>query len=366
MLRVTLADLTHEEPHHYILLLHQREEKRILGIWTSFREGPMIAWQAAGQPWVWYGPRRPLTFDVATRALKETGIFLQDVQITSVQDDVYYAAARVRSPAGDFEVDARPSDAIALALALERPIYVDPEVIRTSAWPQEELFPNDRPMGNNIEVIGDSLRAIWADDDNGVFANCLATSTADLPTDAEHRTWLPVQVADVLVKDGEVNGTIALMDDERRTVLPVLATNWDAGMLGWILAGTPWSQEGPVRPQTFQFLRNLFSLTGITLETVQISGPRHGSLRAALHFVYDGQRIRLDSRPVDAISLAYEMQAPIAVRSDLWLAGGVPQEALFSSKAVIGQGIETLVQLMSAPRSGRRSLLQKIGRLFQR
>jgi hypothetical protein len=367
MLRATVADLTYEDPHHYILLLHQRDEKKIMGIWTSFREGPMIAWQAAGQPWVWTGPRRPLTFDLVARVLKDTGIFLQDVQIVSVQENVFYAVARVRSAAGDFEIDTRPSDAISLALALERPIYIDPQVLHDSAWDQDSIYTEPGQMGDNLAAIGDSLRAIWDADTRGFFSNCLATDTPDLPSQSAHDSWQTVKIADVRSVKGEDHMTLVLMDEGGQNVLPIQAANWDAAMLAWNMnTEAPIKQDGPDRPQTFQFLGSLFNLTGLALDEVKITGPRSGILRAEVAFSGNGHSIRTDCRPVDAIALAHQLDAPIAIRADLWAAGGVPQEAIFPSKSSIGQGVQDLNRMMRTPRTSRKNIFQKLGGIFKR
>ncbi len=74
---------------------------------------------------------RPLTHDLIVSALEALGGELQDVVITELKDHTYYALLRVRHEGELVEVDARPSDAIAVAVTCDPPlpIYVSEEVL---------------------------------------------------------------------------------------------------------------------------------------------------------------------------------------------------------------------------------------------
>ena len=57
------------------------------------------------------------------------GAVLEEVRIESLKDDIFYATARIRRDNTPHEIDARPSDAIALAVATGTPIFVSEEVL---------------------------------------------------------------------------------------------------------------------------------------------------------------------------------------------------------------------------------------------
>ena len=72
---------------------------------------------------------RPLTHDLLANVIDHLGGTLQDVLISELRDHTYYARLRIRSEGELIEVDSRPSDAIALAVSADVPIYVNEEVI---------------------------------------------------------------------------------------------------------------------------------------------------------------------------------------------------------------------------------------------
>jgi hypothetical protein len=74
---------------------------------------------------------RPLTHDLLVSVVEGLGATLQDVVITELREHVYYARLRVRHDGELVEIDARPSDAIAVAVACDPPlpIYVAEDVL---------------------------------------------------------------------------------------------------------------------------------------------------------------------------------------------------------------------------------------------
>lgn len=83
---------------------------------------------------------RPLTHDLMVSALEALGGELQDVVITELRDHVYYARLRVRQDGELVEIDARPSDAIAVAVTCDPPlpIFVSEDVLNDVMREQEE------------------------------------------------------------------------------------------------------------------------------------------------------------------------------------------------------------------------------------
>lgn len=74
---------------------------------------------------------RPLTHDLIVNVVRELGAELQDVLITELRDHTYFAQLRLRRDGELIQVDARPSDAIAVAVTCDPPlpIYVNEEVL---------------------------------------------------------------------------------------------------------------------------------------------------------------------------------------------------------------------------------------------
>ena len=73
---------------------------------------------------------RPMTHDLVSNLVEATGCRVERVDITELRNGTFYALIRLERPDGSMaEVDARPSDAVALATALKAPIYVAEEVV---------------------------------------------------------------------------------------------------------------------------------------------------------------------------------------------------------------------------------------------
>jgi uncharacterized protein len=101
-----------------------RETPRELPIWIGPFEAQAIALEMHGVP-----PPRPFTHDLMKRLVEQLGGRLSRVEITELRDGTYYATLHVAGLDGrDVSVDARPSDAIALALRLHGPILVAEEL----------------------------------------------------------------------------------------------------------------------------------------------------------------------------------------------------------------------------------------------
>ena len=81
---------------------------------------------------------RPQTHDLMVSLLAAAGTRVREVVVERLQDDVFYASVSIDGPAGATVVDARPSDAVALAVRVGAPIKVRPEVLARAGVPREE------------------------------------------------------------------------------------------------------------------------------------------------------------------------------------------------------------------------------------
>ncbi len=140
MVQVTIADVVKGKAELEgrpsplrIVVLHDQANHRALPIWVGPFEGDSIALGIL-QPSV----PRPMTYNFIARILEAAGAKLEEVRIQTLKDDTYYAVAKLRRGDSVHEVDARPSDAIALAQRTGAPILVADEIMEKAgldiAW----------------------------------------------------------------------------------------------------------------------------------------------------------------------------------------------------------------------------------------
>ncbi|MFQ5427718.1 MAG: bifunctional nuclease family protein [Thermodesulfobacteriota bacterium] len=111
-----------------IVILKDLEEENTLPVWIGVLEAGAIASEVEKIQF-----SRPMTHDLFTNIFKSTSMSLDRVEITDIIENVYYARLLVVSKEKvTYTIDARPSDAIAIALRMEAPIYVDTIVLDKS------------------------------------------------------------------------------------------------------------------------------------------------------------------------------------------------------------------------------------------
>jgi hypothetical protein len=107
-----------------VILLKEISGPRMLPIWVGPIEGDVIAMQLEHLEL-----DRPTTFDLTTRLLALGNTKLEKVAVTALRGNVYFATMWINANGKAHEVDARPSDAIALALQADAPIFIAPETL---------------------------------------------------------------------------------------------------------------------------------------------------------------------------------------------------------------------------------------------
>lgn len=117
--RVEIADVVEQENKNCLVTLLDRENKRCVLIMIGIFEGQCLALglRKTSLP-------RPVTIQFAANVLDTLGGKLEEVRIEKLEQDVFYAVARVRNGEEVVEVDARPSDAMGLAVFMGSPILV--------------------------------------------------------------------------------------------------------------------------------------------------------------------------------------------------------------------------------------------------
>jgi bifunctional DNase/RNase len=107
-----------------VVLLKEREGQRALPIWVGAVEGDAVALALAG-----IGTPRPMSLSLMYRVLGAADIAIERVVVTALRDDIFYATLTLKIGGKPHEIDARPSDAITLALYAGAPVFVTPEML---------------------------------------------------------------------------------------------------------------------------------------------------------------------------------------------------------------------------------------------
>jgi bifunctional DNase/RNase len=139
-----------------IIILKDVDSDTMLPIWVGAYEANAIALEIEK-----IAPPRPMTHDLLRNLIIELGIQVERVVVTSLRDNTFFAVIEMRMNDGNRMVlDSRPSDAIALALRADCPIFVDEEVIKASrnTVPSEEEGGEEPATGEEEwpDVIGEA------------------------------------------------------------------------------------------------------------------------------------------------------------------------------------------------------------------
>jgi bifunctional DNase/RNase len=131
MIQVTVADLVFSPDHApdgCITILWDEVNRRLLPIYVGIPSGEAIA-----QILTETSLPRPMTFQFISNMLKAANVSLESVRVETLQDNTFYAIVSLGCGDRTQEVDARPSDAIALALLMKSPIYVNETVMNEAS-----------------------------------------------------------------------------------------------------------------------------------------------------------------------------------------------------------------------------------------
>lgn len=110
-----------------IVILKDLTDKKAIPIWIGLFEASAIATEMEKISF-----SRPMTHDLMNDLLKILGIELLKIEICDLRNNTFFANLYLLKDGENFIIDARPSDAIALALRAQAPIYVDEKVIEKS------------------------------------------------------------------------------------------------------------------------------------------------------------------------------------------------------------------------------------------
>ena len=118
-------DLVGKQP---IVLLKTADGNKFLPIWIGHPEAAAILMKLQSQ-----SPPRPMTHDLLSDMLEQLEAQVVRITVTELRENTFYAQITVQQDGREIEVDSRPSDAIALAIRAEAPIFAADRVIEESA-----------------------------------------------------------------------------------------------------------------------------------------------------------------------------------------------------------------------------------------
>jgi bifunctional DNase/RNase len=115
-----------------ILLLKETTGDRFLPIFIGPAEAHAIVTALQG-----YEPPRPMTHDLLKNVLDELGASVEHISITELRDSTFFASIRINVKGSVHEISSRPSDAIALAVRIQVPIFAAEDVLAEASIPIE-------------------------------------------------------------------------------------------------------------------------------------------------------------------------------------------------------------------------------------
>jgi uncharacterized protein len=118
-------DLVGKQP---IVLLKTAAGNKFLPIWIGHPEAAAILMKLQSQ-----APPRPMTHDLMSELLEQLEAQVVRITVTELRENTFYAQITVQQEGREIEIDSRPSDAIALAIRSEAPIFAADRVIEESA-----------------------------------------------------------------------------------------------------------------------------------------------------------------------------------------------------------------------------------------
>lgn len=135
MIEMELTGVRVELPTNQpIVLLRERGGERYLPIWIGASEAAAIALSLQGVV-----TPRPMTHDLLKNILDDLAVSASKIVVTELRDSTFYATIELQRGTDRFEISSRPSDAIALAVRMEIPIFANEDVLEEAAI----LIPGD-------------------------------------------------------------------------------------------------------------------------------------------------------------------------------------------------------------------------------
>ena len=145
-----------------VVLLKEINGSRVLPIWIGPNEAAVIALELSGVSY-----KRPLTHDLMKSVLNGFNAKLQKIVVSSLEENTYLAEFYIQADENSIiEIDARPSDSVAMALKMEAPVYISDEIessLIELVQPSEDGPESDDSSLDTMD-LGKRLRNIKPED----------------------------------------------------------------------------------------------------------------------------------------------------------------------------------------------------------
>lgn len=112
----------------FVVILKDNDEKKWLPIWIGPYEAKMISMALEKTR-----PSRPFSPDLIKSIIESAALGLEKIVISDIKNNTYYATIWLKKGEKQLLIDARPSDAIAVALRFESPIFISDEVMKQAS-----------------------------------------------------------------------------------------------------------------------------------------------------------------------------------------------------------------------------------------
>ena len=169
-------DIVGKQP---IVLLKTADGNRYLPIWIGQSEAAAILMKLQGA-----STPRPLTHDLLVNILSELDVAVIRVTVTELRDSTFHASITVAQNGNELEIDSRSSDAIAVAVRAQVPIYAADEVIEESTI---EFEGEDVSEEDIVDEFKRFLDRVSAEDFAGAEVEAEAPEPEDEPDEEEER-----------------------------------------------------------------------------------------------------------------------------------------------------------------------------------
>ena len=145
-------DMTTNTP---VVILAPIETKKVLPIWIGHAEAWGIAMELSG-----IQPSRPMTYDLIKNIVSSLHAVVVKIEITELREQTFFAKIFIQAGDTLFEIDARPSDSIAIALKLGAKIFVNEELLNIT----EEESKKENQMPTDPESLRERLKKVNPED----------------------------------------------------------------------------------------------------------------------------------------------------------------------------------------------------------
>ena len=149
-------DLVGKQP---IVLLKTADGNKFLPIWIGHPEAAAILMKLQGA-----ATPRPMTHDLVTDMLAQLETSVVRICVTELRDNTFYASITLQQDGSEIEIDSRPSDAIALAVRAEAPIFAADRVIEESAIEFEGDEINQEDLEKEVNKFKQFLDHVTPDE----------------------------------------------------------------------------------------------------------------------------------------------------------------------------------------------------------